>query len=234
VSLLSLVQTVTGLLSLPTPGAVAASADRQVIQLMAIANEEGLSLARRHAWQALTAEASFVTVNANVQTPAAPIPPDFDRFVPNSFFNRTTRRPMTGPISPREWQWIMAQPVYSTVYLAFRERTGQFLAAPAPPAGQAVYYEYVSKNWAHSSTGVAQSAFLADGDTALLDETLIQLGLRWRFLKAKGLDYAEDMQTYEREVEQAIARDGGSSMLSLSPQPVDLNRVNLPDGSFGV
>ena len=233
-SLLSLIQAVTGLLSLPTPAAVAASGDRQVIQLMAIANEEGRSLARRHAWQALIEEASFVTVNANIQTGNAPIPEDFDRFVPNSFFNRTTRRPLTGPISPHEWQWIMAQPVYSTVYLAFRQRTGQFLLAPAPPAGQAIWYEYVSDNWAESATGAPQSAFLADSDVALLDESLIQLGVRWRFLKSKGLDYAEDMETYEREVEQAIARDGGSSMLSLSPQPVDLNRVNLPDGGFGV
>ncbi len=55
-SLLSVIQAVTGLLSLPTPAAVAASTDRQVIQLMAIANEEGMTLARRHAWQALTEE----------------------------------------------------------------------------------------------------------------------------------------------------------------------------------
>jgi hypothetical protein len=233
VSLLSVIQAVTGLLSLPTPAAVATSTDRQVIQLMAIANEEGMSLARRHAWQALTEEASFVTVNANVQT-ATPIPADFDRFIPNSFFNRTTRRPLTGPISPREWQWIMAQPVYSTVYLAFRERTGQFLVAPAPPAGQAVYFEYVSKNWVRSGGGAPQTAYAADTDIAFLDETLIQLGVRWRFLKSKGLDYAEDFASYELLVEQAIARDGGSSMLSLAPQPVDLNRVNLPDGSFGV
>ena len=52
--------------------------------------------------------------------------------------------------------------------------------------------------------------------------------------KSKGLDYAEDFATYELAIEQAVARDGGASMLSLAPQPVDLNRVNLPDGSFGV
>ncbi len=232
-SLLTLIQGVSGLLSLPAPGGVATSTDRQVVQLMAIANEEGRLLARRHAWQALTEEASFITVGGNVQT-ATPIPADLDRFVPNSFFNRTTRRPLTGPISPREWQWIMAQPVYSTVYLAFRERGGQFLVAPAPPAGQAIYYEYLSKSWAESAGGTPQAAYLADTDTALLDEGLMMLGVRWRFLKSKGLDYAEDMATYERELEQAIARDGGSSMLSLAPQPLDLNRVNLPDGSFGV
>lgn len=233
-SLLSIVQNVTQLLSLPTPATVEGSTDRQVLQLLALANEEGKSLAKRHAWQALTEEYSFATVASNAQTGNDPIPADFDRWLPNTFFNRTTRRPLTGPISPREWQWIMAQPVYSTVYLAFRERTNTFLIAPVPPVGQQIFGEYVSINWALSQTMVAQSSFMADTDTALLDENLITLGLRWRYLKAKGLDYAEDMETYERELEQSMARDGGSSMLSLSPQPVDLNRVNLPDGSFGV
>lgn len=231
-SLLTIIQAVTGLLSLPTPTVVVGSSDRQVQQLLAIANEEGRLLARRHRWQALTEEFTFVTVAADAQPTA--IPADFDRWVPNSFFNRTTRRPITGPITPRQWQWIKAQPVYSTVYLAFRERTGQFLFQPDPPVGQNIYGEYVSINWCKSAALAPQAAWAADTDTAFLDETLIQLGLRWRFLKAKGLDYAEDMETYEREVEEAMARDGGSSTLSLSPQPIDLNRVNLPDGSFGV
>lgn len=231
-SLLTIIQSVTGLLSLPTPSQVVDSTDRQVLQLYQIANEEGLELSARHTWQALTNEFTFTTTNADVQVAA--IPSDFDRWLPNSFFNRTTRRPITGPISPRQWQWIKAQPVYSTVYLAFRERTNSFLFAPQPPAGQAIYGEYISTNWAQSATGTGQTSFQADSDTTLLSERLMILGIRWRFLKAKGLEYAEDMDTYERAVEQVSAHDGGASMLSLSPQPVDLNRVNLPDGSFGV
>ena len=230
-SLLSIVQDVSGRLSLPQPSAVAGSSDKQVIQLLALANEEGASLARRHPWQALMAQQTFTTVAAPAQPVA--LPADFDRFVPNSVFNRSTRRPMTGPITPRQWQWIQAQPVYSSAYLAFRERTGQVLIAPTPPAGETIAYEYLSKAWAKSSGGTPQTAFLADADTALLDEGLIKLGLRWRFLRAKGLDYAEEMATYERELELAMARDGGSTALAIAPPPVDPNRINLPDGSFG-
>jgi len=230
-SLLSIVQDVSGRLSLPQPSAVVGSTDKQVIQLLALANEEGTSLGRRYAWQALIEEQTFTTVASPAQSAA--LPTDLDRFVPNSFFNRSTRRPMTGPITPRQWQWIQAQPVYSTAYLLFRERTGQFLIAPTPAAGETIAYEYLSKNWAESSGGTPQPAFQADTDVALLDEGLITLGLRWRFLRAKGLDYAEEMATYERELEQAMARDGGSTALTLAPQPVDPNRVNIPDGNFG-
>jgi hypothetical protein len=172
-------------------------------------------------------------VTTATQPQGAALPADFDRFVPNSFFNRSTRRPMTGPITPRQHQWIQAQPVYSTVYLAFIERTGQFLIDPTPVAGNTIAYEYVSNQWAKSAGGLGQTGYLADTDLAFLDEELIALGLRWRFLRAKGLDYAEEMATYEREVERAQARDGGSTALTLAPQPIDPNRVNIPDGNFG-
>ena len=230
-SLLSLVGEVTGRLSLPTPSAVAGSSDRQLVQLMALANEEGASLARRHPWQALVEEQSFVTVAAPAQ--AAALPADFDRFAPNSVFNRSTRRAMTGPITPRQWQWVQAQPAYASAYLAFRERTGQFLVTPTPPAGQTIAYEYLSRNWCRSSAGTPKPAYAADDDVALIDEALISLGIRWRFLRAKGLDYAEEMASYERELEQAMARDGGSTALAIAPRPGAPDRENIPDGSFG-
>ena len=231
-SLLTVVQSVTRLLSLPVPTVVATSTDKQVQQLFELANEEGADLASSFDWQALTMEDHFTSVAADAQ-PAA-IPADWDRFLPNSFFNRTTRRPITGPITPRQWQWIKAQPVYSTVYLAFRERNNTFLIAPVPPAGQDIYYEYVSKNWAKSAGGTPQSQYILDTDTSYLDETLIALGLRWRYLSAKGLDYTEAMESAERNREQTQARDGGSSMLTMAPQPINPNRANLPDGNFGV
>ncbi len=235
-SLLSLVVEVAGRLSLPKPPAVAASNDRQVAQLMALANEEGASLARRHAWQALVEEQTFATVAAPAQ--AAALPADFDRFVPNSVFNRSTRRPLTGPVTSRQWQWIQAQPAYASAYLAFRERTGQFLVTPTPAAGETIAYEYVSRNWCvcgpgEAGAGTSQPAFVHDDDHALLDEGLIGLGVRWRFLRAKGLDYAEEMATYERELEQAIARDGGATAVTIAPRAGVSDRINLPDGGFG-
>jgi hypothetical protein len=230
-SLLSVLQTVAARLALAQPAAVVGSTDRQVQQLLALANEEGEALSRSYPWQAVRKEQTFVTTATQPQ--GAALPADFDRFVPNSFFNRSTRRPMTGPITPRQHQWIQAQPVYSTVYLAFIERTGQFLIDPTPAAGDVIAYEYLSNQWAKSSGGAGQTQYLADTDLSFLDEELIALGLRWRFLRAKGLDYAEEMATYELEVERAQARDGGSTALTLAPQPIDPNRVNIPDGNFG-
>lgn len=230
-SLLTIIQRTCALLTLPVPVAAITSQDKQVAQLVALANEEGDDLASSYNWQALTVEQLFTTTATVEQTPA--IPADLDRFLPDSFFNRTTRRIVTGPITPQQWQALQAWPYLSTVYLCWRERQSDFLVTPTPPAGQIVAYEYVSKNWAKSATGTPKDQFTADTDTSYLDERLMTLGVRWRFLKAKGLDYAEDFRTYEQNKQQVQGRDGGAKMLSMTPQSINMDRINMPD-SFPV
>jgi len=229
-SLLTLIQNACDLLSISRPTAVISSPDQQIRQLLAAAQEEGYDLAHRFDWQALTNEQTFTTVAQASQTGA--VPADWDRFIPNSFFNRTTRRELIGPITPQQWQAIQAQPQLNRVYLAFRERDGSFLITPNPPAGQTIAFEYVSKNWCQSAGNVAQSAFLADTDMALLDEWIMTLGVRWRWRKAKGLEYAEDFNTYERAVGQKAARDQGAGKISTTGKGYIPLGPNLPEGDF--
>lgn len=230
-SLLSIINEVCGRLSLAQPSSVIGSTDAQVIQLLTLANVAGRDLAQSYDWEAITEERIFVTVAATTQ-PSAFVG-DFDHFIANSGFNRTTRRPINGPLTAAQWQAVQANPQLNSVYLMYNERQGAFNLSPAPPAGQTIAYAYVSINWAKSSLGVPQASFLADTDTSFLDESLISDSLCWRFLRAKGLSYAEEMQTYERNLDQQQARDGGSTMLSIAPQGINLARANLPDGNFG-
>ncbi len=240
-SLLSVIKDVCGRQSLVQPATVAGNADKQVAQLFALANQAGRELARDYAWQALIEEEVFKTVAEPAQTAA--LPADFDRFVPNSAFNRSTMRQVSGPLTPQQWQALQAIPALNTVYLMFRERQGQFLMVPTPPAAQNIAYEYVSLNWAYSpavaANGAAaatalkpQAGYTADTDVSYLDETLITDSLEWRFLAKKGLSYSEEMATFERNKERAMGRDGGSSILDLSPRPINMDRINLPDGGF--
>lgn len=231
-SLLTLIDEVCGRLSLTQPTAVVTSTDAQVKQLYALANTAGRNLAQAYDWQALTGEQTFVTVAA--QTQPAAFPADFDHFIANSGFNRTTKRPVNGPVTAAQWQALQAQPQLNTVFLVYNVRQGSFKVSPAPPAGQTIAYAYVSNAWAKSSGGTPQTSFLADTDLTFLDEHLLADALVWMFLRAKGLSYAEEMETYQRNLEQQSARDGGSTALSLSPQAIDIARINLPDGSFGV
>lgn len=235
-SVLTIVQNACDRLSLARPSMVVTSTDLQVRQLFGLLNEGAGAMAKRGepGWQSLTAEWTFVTVADPVQT-NTPIPPDFLKFIPNSGFNRTTNRPITGPLTSQQWQQLQARPALATYYLVFRERQGSFLMGPeTPPAGETIAYEYVSSYWAKSSAGVAKAQFTSDDDTSYLDEELLTLDLKWRWKAAKGLDYGEDMITAEREIMKALGSDGGSTALNIGgPGSIDLmERLNIPEGNW--
>ena len=83
------------------------------------------------------------------------------------------------------------------------------------------------RRWCSSSGGTGQSTWAADSDTANIPERLISLDITWRWLRSKGMDYAEDMSTFEREFERACSRDralrimtvGKSDRTQYPPQP---------------
>ncbi len=229
-NLLSIVQRACRLLSIPVPTEVVNSTDTQVQQLYALANEEGDELAGTYDWQVMRRQHLFDTVASAVQSSA--VPSDFDHFIANSFFNRTTMRMIYGPITPQEWQAIQAQPQLNRVFLAFVERDGQFLVTPTPPAGQEIAYEYITKYWAKSAASVPQAEFLADTDETYLDDKLFPLGLRWRFLKSKGLDYAEDFRTYQGERNQRMARDGGNGVIDTAGGAYYGWATNIQEGGW--
>lgn len=203
--------------------------------MLALANEEGEALSKRGAWEELTSEHTFVTTATEAQT-NAPVPADLRKFKPNSFFNRTAGRRLIGPITPQQFQALKAQPVHGEIFLSFRQRRGVFLISPAPPAGDTIAYEFVSKYWAKSDAAAPKAAFSADTDGTYLDEELIIQGLRWRFKQANGLDYAEDLRTYEISVEQALGESGGAGALTMGSISIDpgYERPNVPEGGFGL
>jgi hypothetical protein len=238
-SLLSTVQAACRLLSIPVPSVVSTSTDTQIQLLFELANEEGQEQARRYDWSLLTREWTFTSSAQTAQVGA--LPPDFDHFLHDTMFDRTTRRQVIFPITPQVWQAIQSQPQLNRVFLAGRLRGNgtttppsiAFIITPTPSSGDTVAYEYVTDNWATDAGGSPQTAYMTDTDVALLDESLIKLGLRWRFRKSKGLDYAEDFRTYETQVTIKEARDGGSTQLNTTGQTVYNNFwPNLPLGNF--
>jgi hypothetical protein len=232
-TLLTIVQSACDRIGITRPTSVVGSSDQQVLALFGFAQQEGRELARRGAWQALTEEQLFTSTATQAQTGA--VPSDLDRFIPETFYNRTRKRQVMGPLSPQEWQAQLAITA-TVVYDTFRQRGNDILMIPTPPAGDEYAYEYVSKNWCASPLGTAQAAWAADSDVALLDEELVTLGLVWRFRQAKGFDYAEAFRSYETQVAQALARDGSKRTLNFANQRLfDAPRYpGVVEGSWNV
>jgi hypothetical protein len=210
-SLLTIIQNATRRLGLNSPTTAYASTDEQIIQMVGLAQQEGIELAHRHPWQILTTEKTFTCTAAAAQVGA--FPSDFDRFIDESFFNRTQKRPVFGPIAPQDWQFTQAV-VAATLVESFRVRGGSILITPTPNGTDNYAYEYISTNWCQSSGLVGQATWAADADTSLLDEEAIALGVSWRFLRAKGFDYGEAFRTYELKVADLFLRDGGKRRLN--------------------
>lgn len=227
-SLIQLIEQVADRIGLVRPTQVIGSSDPQARQLLALSNQEGRELARRHVWQALTFEHSFTTIASETQTSA--LPAAWDRFVPGTIYNRTKKRPVAGPLTAREWQDYKASQT-SLVFDAFRVRGDAMLMAPTPSAGDSIYYEYVSKYWCMSAADTTpdQDAWAVDTDISVHDDELMILGVHWRYLRSRGLDYADVFQTYELALAQLTGRDGGARILSMGRRErgTTVNGVNV-------
>lgn len=225
---LTICQNAASRLSLTVPQAVFSSTDTQVIQLRNLMNEEGLALTRDpdQAWTVLMTEKTFTTVAQAIQTSA--VPTDFAWYLNDTMWNRTTMIKLAGPVSPEEWQTFQSLALISLPAAVFRFRGGDLLIYPSPVAGNTCAYEYGSTYWVSGS----KAAMTADTDTALISEEVITLGLIWRFLKAKGLDYAEDFRTYQLAKQAATARDGGKRKVYLGGGVRNPWNANIPLGGW--
>lgn len=231
-SLLTIVQDAAARVGVPQPSAVIGAADAR--PFLAVAQQEGKDLARRHNWSGLTKEKTFTSVAAAAQTSS--IATDFDRIVNGTFFNRTTRRSVTGPLTAQEWQEIQGN-LSTLVSQAYRIRGTSLLLTPTPSAGQTMAYEYISTYWLTNAGGtVERAAWTADDDISLLSEELITLGVVWRYLRNKGLDYGEAFQSYEVAVASVMGRDGGKRMLDMGAARGQRLPIapEFPDGSWAL
>jgi len=204
-SLLTICQGASDELEILRPTAIIGSSDANALKLRRLASKVGFRLSKVFNWRALQKETTFTSVGTEEQT--AILPSDFDRFISETFWDRTELEVITGPISPQEWQSLKADSYSNTSNRKFRHRGDSVLIIPTMTAGNTIAFEYVSKNWCQSSGSVAQSDWAADTDTGIIDEELITKGVIWEFLNAEGLPNAAQAMSYEEYFKVLIEND---------------------------
>lgn len=237
-TLLELVQQAANELAIPEPTQLVGVTDDQAKQLLALANREGKEFSARAnsrgGWQELHKEYSFTTVSGQN---AYALPSDFLYFVQRTFWDNAYKWELIGPISAQEKQVLRYGVVASGPRRKFYVRDNQMFLDPTPSAsGQLIAYDYFSSAWCQSAGGTAQSRWQADSDTYKLDEDCFILGLKWRFLRSKGLDYGQEKQDYDDECQQVMSRDGGARDLPLGGATYGarfIDGANVPETGFG-
>lgn len=216
-TVLTMIQGVAEDLGLPSPTTVVGNADVQVRQLLQIANKEGRDLAARFPWSKMVKQNTFTiaaTQDQGAMNDTVVSDGDFDYIIPETFWNQDTTLPIRGPLSWSEWEALQAIPVTGPLdwYLI---RGGHLYLSPTPATGtETGSFEYKSTHWCEDSGMTGQAEWGDDSDVGRLDENLMALGITWKWLKRKGLDYGEDFQTYEKRVLDAYSRDGGRKILN--------------------
>lgn len=166
-----------------------------------------------------------------------PMPTDFEYFIQQSFWDGSFRWQLLGPLSAQEKDVIK----YGISPVGPRRRfwiRGNYMYINPQPTDNTsvIAFDYYSNAWAQSAAGVPQIKFLSDTDYYILDDGCMIMGIKWRFLRAKGLDYGEEKQAYDDATERQISRNGGNRSLPMNAQsrmPNLLSNANCPDTGFG-
>lgn len=164
------------------------------------------------------------------------LPSDFEYFVQKTFWDNQFKWSLIGPISAQEKQILRYGVVASGPRNKFYIRDNKMWLDPMPASEFIIAYDYYSNHWCESSGGTTQALWAEDTDIFLLDEDCFIQGMKWRFLRAKGLDYAEEFKSYEEDCERVMGRDGGSRDLPLGGSDFGqkfLDGANVPETNYG-
>lgn len=213
-TLLSIAQEVTDIVGVQRPDSIAANSTTIYGQIRALIQQASDELFRRHDWQALARIKAYTTV-AGAQQPDF-LPADYDRMAAGqTLWDLGRDEEIHGPISPRDWAAIQQRGSgFINQYWRF---IGQDVwIYPAPPAGQSLSFEYLTKNYVKPTSGSDRARWLNDDDTSYLPESLIALSAIWRWKASKGFAYAEDMANYERELERVTGAEASMAPIVVS------------------
>jgi hypothetical protein len=193
--------------------------------------------------QAPTSSVTLTGQSVTFAQEAYPMPSDLNYLIVQTEWDRNFRWQLLGPLDAQEWQVIKSGISPVGPRMRFRIMQGQFYINPVGSAStvfkDTIVFEYVSM-WAvalaSAPTVGVSTLFVNDSDVCLIDEDLLIVSLRWRFLKAKGLDWQADYKMYTDKLNLVKGRSASARNLPLNARASGirlLNSQNVPDTGFG-
>jgi len=193
------------------PSVLFASTDQIDIELRSLANEAAKAISKAHDWRKLT---TLHTLTGDGSTTSFALPTDFDR-MPLKSNPYSTRSEIALARARDTDQWLEFQITGVVGYPGFWIILGgNMQILPALATGELVKFYYQSTYIVSGS----KTEFTADTDTFQLSERLLTLGIIWRWLQLKRMEYAEDMRNFELAFAEEAGRDKGSRMLTMGKQ----------------
>lgn len=227
---------------MPRPAAVASSTEQLARQLFALANTELRELSKSKDWPSLQTEFTF-TATAGVDTyyvagagPYTGLPADFRKLIINTAYRTNDFWRVRGSLTASQWQRQrnIQLGLLDNYALRIGGNPRTLRLVPTPQTDTDLVYEYTTKNFVAGEDATAKEAFVLDTDAPVVDEALFQMGLKWRIKHAKGLDYAEDFNSYMMARERTYAEELALDTICVGSMAVEgIAPGYVPDNGFG-
>ncbi len=215
-SVLTIVQNASVAVGLASPAAVVGVANQS--QMLALLNMEGEDLRSRGQWFLLRRTNTFNLItsstNQGAMNSTIVTAGDYDYMWGQNFWNLTRKQQIYGPLSDTEEEALIAIGIAGP-YQKWTIRGGNLYIYAQPGSTDSCTFQYMSKFYAKSAALALKSAFTVDTDLGVLDESIMTLGLIWRWKRANGLDYSQEFSIYEKRVQDALGREMGGKSLHM-------------------
>jgi hypothetical protein len=195
--------------------------NRTMQEMLSLANE----MARRIAYDTRewTRLKSFATLVGDGTKTAFDLPDDFKRMLLTSQVWRSTSTQVPMRFIPDTDEWMKRRNANDTEGNGeWTMLGGKMHIYPAMEVGVTAMFPYLQKNCISLAAGGYGDNFMADGDTFVLGERLLKLGMIWQWKAHKGSPYTEDMGTYGDALVMAMGAD--------QPSPIYIDRLPISSG----
>jgi hypothetical protein len=219
-SLLQIVSDVCLEVGVAVPVTAASNPDPTIQQIILLAMRSGNDFRDRWNWLAMKQQTP-ATFTGDGTTTLFTFPASGQLFwslQPSMTFTSSVypATPLIGPINEDDLLLLKALPFNTQPSVWRRVFSNQIEFFPALGAGEIVSYVYASTLWIQSAGAVAQARWLADTDVSIIPEDLITLATVWRWKRAQGLDYAEEMRTAESTFDIYASAENTERVISMS------------------
>lgn len=201
---LDIARAVADEVDLARPATVVGNAAPDAQKMLRYANKAGDRIMRTYPWQELRREQTFTALGQETQTGI--LPSDYDRLIPETFWDRTNKYLLAGPVEPARWQSLKVGG-YDGPRRVFMMRGGSLVVIPAFDGGETLAFEYVSNQWCESSGGTGQSSFQADTDVFRLDDDLLIAAMVYEWLESEGQPSRDALGQYQERINRLIEND---------------------------
>ena len=195
------------------------NADPAAQNHLRIITKAGNWMMKSYGWQLLRKEHAFTAPGVETLLAVGAVPADFDRFVPETFWDRASNNLISGPVGAVEWQGLKVQQ-FSSQNKKFAYRGGAVLTQPILDSGAACAFEYIAKRWIDiAATGTPKAAFTLDTDIGIIDEELLIYAGAFEYLDAEGQPAAriakQLLDYYNLLVDNEVAEGGATAVADI-------------------